>query len=247
MLMIYNDGKHKVAVFRELTPKGAVQTNQLTIVHGEEALLADPGGRVVFSKLMSEISVIAPATKIKYIFYTHQDPDVMGAAASWYTALPNAKILLPEIWARFIPHLFPPDTNITERLMPIPDNGTEIQLSDCTLKLIPAHFLHSPGNFSLYDPCSKTLFSGDIFASLLPPGTDYDTAPDIDQHIQYMETFHKRYMASNKALKAWVAKVKNLDIETIIPQHGAIIKSKPHIEKALQWLENLQAGIDLLY
>jgi Uncharacterized flavoproteins len=62
-----------------------------------------------------------------------------------------------------------------------------------------------------------------------------------------MEPFHKRYMASSKALKAWVAKVKNLDIETIIPQHGAIIKSKPHIEKALQWLENLQAGIDLLY
>ena len=156
---------------------------------------------------MSEISIIAPATKIKYIFYIHKDPDVMGAA-SWYTALPSAKILLPEVWTRFIPYFFPPDVNLNERITPIPDKDMELQLEDCASKFIPAHFLHSVGNFSLYDPCSKTFFSGDIFASLLPPDKNYDIVQDIDQHLQYMEPFHRRYMASHKALKTWVSKVK---------------------------------------
>ncbi|ABL78341.1 oxygen-binding di-iron domain-containing protein [Thermofilum pendens] len=247
MILLYTSENHRVAVFRELTPKGQVQTNQFIIVDGDEALLADTSGRAVFAKLLSQVSVLAPPTKVKYLFYTHQDPDVIGAAASWYTALPNAKIVLPELWVRFLPHVFPPDVNIENRVVPVGDSGAELQLGNCTLKLIPAHFLHSPGNFSLYDPCSKILYSGDVLASLLPPDKDYDFAPSFEEHVKYMEPFHKRYMASGKALKAWVSRVKALDVETIVPQHGAILKSKEVVQKALAWLENLEAGVDLLY
>jgi len=246
MITLYSDEKHKVVVFRGFTPRGHVQTNQIVIADSGEGLLADPAGRVVFSKLVSEVSLVVPAPKVKYLFFSHQDPDIVGAAASWYTALPNAKIVLPELWARFVPHLFPAEANPTERFHLVPDEGAELRLGDCSLKLVPAHFLHSPGNFQIYDPCSRILYSGDLFASLMPEGQEYDFVSDLQAHIQYMEPFHKRYMAGSKAIQAWLSRVKALDIDIIVPQHGAIIKGRDNVEKALKWLEQLKCGLDLL-
>lgn len=73
------------------------------------------------------------------------------------------------------------------------------------MKAIPAHFLHSVGNFQLYDPVSKILFSGDMGASLVD-----DAAPvsDFAAHIQYMDGFHRRYMAANKICRLWARMVR---------------------------------------
>lgn len=246
MLNLYSKEGHVVAVFKELTPTGHVQANQFLIVDSGEGLLADPSGRVVFSKLLSEISIVLPAPKIRYLFFSHQDPDVIGAASSWYTALPNAKIVLPEVWSRFLPHVFPPETNPVGRFHLIPDDGAELSLGKCPLKVIPAHFLHSPGNIQIYDPCSKILFSGDLFASIFPNDDGYDFVGDFQSHIKYMEPFHKRYMAGNKAIRSWLQRINGLEIEIIVPQHGAIIKGKENVEKAIKWLEDLKCGLDLL-
>jgi len=122
--------------------------------------------------------------------------------------------------------------------------GTRITLGgDCELLIIPAHFLHSPGNFQVYDPVSKILFSGDLGASL---GQDYFFVEDFDSHIRYMEGFHRRYMASGKVLKLWARMVRGLDIESIAPQHGAVFRGREMVKRFLDWVENLECGVDLL-
>jgi len=40
-------------------------------------------------------------------------------------------------------------------------------LGNAIIKVIPAHFMHSEGNFQFYDPVSKILFSGDMGASIV--------------------------------------------------------------------------------
>jgi hypothetical protein len=52
-------------------------------------------------------------------------------------------------------------------------------------------------------------------------------------------------MASNKVLKLWANMVRQLDIEMIVPQHGAIFKGKEMVERFINWIENLQVGVDL--
>ncbi len=135
---------------------------------------------------------------------------------------------------------------LKKRIIPVENEGMEIQLGDTVLKLIPSHFLHSPGNFSLYDPVSKILFSGDVGASLIPPEQDYDFVENFEEHVKYIEEFHKRYMASSKACKAWVERVRGLDVEAIVPQHGAIMKGREIVDAFLEWLYNLECGVDLL-
>jgi len=239
---IYDTPEHKVIFFEELTPASAVQSNQVLIIHKGEGMLLDPGGHKVFSKLLSDISVYIPPSQIKYIFLSHEDPDIVAAINGWLMTT-KAQAYISKLWIRFVPH-FGLDSQLEDRLIPIDDGGTRIILGgDCELLILPAHFMHAPGNFQVYDPCSKILFSGDLGASL---GQDYFFVENFDEHIKYMEGFHKKYMASNKVLKFWANMVRQLDIEMIVPQHGAIFKGKEMVERFINWIENLQVGVDLM-
>ena len=73
-----------------------------------------------------------------------------------------------------------------------------------------------------------------------------DGAQAFAAHVPHMEGFHRRYMASNRALRAWARMVRGLDIETIAPQHGAMLRGRPVVEAFLGWCEGLACGIDLL-
>jgi flavorubredoxin len=60
-----------------------------------------------------------------------------------------------------------------------------------------------------------------------------------------MSGFHKRYMVSNKVCRLWANMVRQMDIEMMVPQHGRYFVGKEAIHAFLDWIENLQCGIDL--
>jgi flavorubredoxin len=133
-----------------------------------------------------------------------------------------------------------------KRLVSIPDEGMALQVGNSVLVAIPAHYLHSEGNFQFYDPTSRILFSGDLAASF---GEDGDvSAPVVDfaAHIPSMVSFHRRFMGSNKILRLWANMVRELDLEWVVPQHGRPFRGKEVIAELLEWLENLECGIDLV-
>ena len=132
---------------------------------------------------------------------------------------------------------------VSHRLKPIPDEGTVLRLGGARLVILPAHFLHSEGNFQVYDPASKILYSGDLGASL---GQDYQEVADFDAHVRYMEAFHRRYMVSGRVLQAWAAMVRTLDIEIIAPQHGALFRGREMVGRFVDWCARLECGIDLM-
>ena len=61
-----------------------------------------------------------------------------------------------------------------------------------------------------------------------------------------MEGFHRRYIASGKTLKLWAKMVRQLDIETIAPQHGAMLVGKEHVARFIDWLDGLSCGVDIM-
>jgi len=125
----------------------------------------------------------------------------------------------------------------------IPDQGMILNLGGAVIKALPAHFLHSVGNFHFYDTVSKILFSGDMGASLVD-AEDCKPVENFAQHVPSMLGFHRRYMVSNKVCRLWVNMVRQLDVEMIVPQHGAPFKGKEIIGQFLHWVEQLECGID---
>lgn len=164
-----------------------------------------------------------------------------GSIAEWSIAT-NAKLVISKLWQRFMGHYGLMDIS---RMVVLEDKGAKINFGDDFLQFIPAHFLHSPGNFSLYDSRSKIIFSGDIGAAIVPLSEVYKEVNDFEKHKEFLEAFHTRYMAGNSFVKKWIARVEKLDIDLIAPQHGAVFKGDD-VKSFLEWFKELKCGGDIL-
>ncbi len=202
-------------------------------------MILDPGGHKIYAKVLGATMSQLGRAKLETIFLSHQDPDIVAAINGWLMTT-DAKAYVSQLWARFVPH-FGLDRLVESRLLPIPDGGMRHQLGGAELVFLPAHFLHSAGNIQVYDPISKILYSGDLGASI---GPEYVEVADFDAHVESMLGFHRRYMASSRAMRAWARMVRTLDVEIIAPQHGALFRGKPMVERFIAWCEELSCGID---
>ncbi|MCQ4345415.1 MAG: MBL fold metallo-hydrolase [Sulfolobaceae archaeon] len=222
--------------------KGII-TNQYLLTVKDKGVILDPGGPLVFERVYTTMQKFINPEDVEYIFLSHEDPDILSGLSLWLTYCPNAKILVSDLWDRFLPHV---GVDIKMNVIRIPLQGMRINLNGDDLRIVPAHFLHSPGNFHLYDPITKVYFSGDLGAAVYPKGTWYITVDDFDEHKKYMEGFHRVYMANKKAIELWLKQIQGLDIRIIAPQHGAVFEGE-NAKKFIDWIKSLdKVGIDYL-
>ncbi|MFW1857345.1 MBL fold metallo-hydrolase [Acinetobacter defluvii] len=247
--VLFDNGVHKCIVFTSLVKGEGIQANQFLIINGAEGAIIDPGGDLTYTPLTMELFKYIRLENIKYVFGSHQDPDIITSMPRWLMHT-KAQIVASKLWARFLPHLNSAFTSNKmegewfDRLIELPDEGMSLRLGNSELYSIPAHFLHSVGNFQFYDPISKVLFSGDLGASIV--GNPEEPVKNMQAHLASMRGFHQRYMCSNKILRYWVDMVKDMDIEMIVPQHGAPFVGREIIDQFLDWLWDLPCGVDLM-
>ena len=217
-------------------PEKVIDTNQYMVISGERAILLDPGGIELFAPMLASVLHHAPVEQITDLFASHQDPDIISSLGLWDKTLPKATLHAPWLWESFIRH-FGMDS-ITYNALP--DEGGVIDVGDAKLQAVPAHYLHSSGNFHIYDPSTRVLMSGDIGAAM-----ESADAPlyvdDFETHIPKMEGFHKRWMPSNRAKNDWIKRVRKLDIDIMAPQHGRLFTGE-NVTKFLDWFEALEVG-----
>jgi flavorubredoxin len=236
---IYENGNHKWAVVARDPdkPNYLIDTNEYLVINGTEMLLADPGGMEIFSSVFSAISAEIDPANIRYLFASHQDPDIISSLALWLDFNPELKCYLSCLWDSFVPHF----GGTEETFIAIPDEGMNIALGNLVLEAVPAHYLHSSGNFNLYDATAKILFSGDVGAALLPPDEDSLFVENFDRHIRHAKGFHRRWMGSNAAKLNWCERVSRLDIDMLCPQHGAIYRGAD-VKRFINWFAELEVG-----
>lgn len=244
--ILFENDVHKVITFTDLVKGEGIQSNQMAIIREGHSAIFDPGGDLTYMPLSMAITKHVKIKDIDYVIATHQDPDIVSSLDKWLM-YSESKIVVSKLWERFIPHLVPGymKESAEGRIMAVPDAGMDIPLASSVIKAIPAHFLHSVGNFHFYDPISKILFSGDVGASLVDCEPERSVA-DFEKHIPTMKGFHQRYMVSNKVCRLWVNMIRQLDVEMIIPQHGRPFMGKEMVNNFLDWFENLKCGIDLV-
>ena len=242
--VLYDDGTHKCVMFAfddESHEDSFLSVNQYLIVQNGVGVLVDPGSEAIFNELYDAVSKYVKIENIKFIFFSHQDPDVSGSIAQWAIST-KAKFIISSLWVRFMSHYGFMEMS---RVMSLSDHGAKLKFGSDYLKFVPAHFLHSPGNFSLYDSKSKIVFSGDIGAAVVNAPVDYKHVENFEEHIDNLYGFHKRYMGSNKLCRAWVRHIEKLDVDIIAPQHGLVFEGE-QTTLFFDWLKELQCGSDLM-
>ncbi|MCO4756963.1 MAG: MBL fold metallo-hydrolase [Oceanospirillaceae bacterium] len=236
---LYEGDSHRWLMFGRdpNKPEKIIDTNQYMVITEDNALLMDPGGIELFSAMLTTVIKQVPVDKITHIFASHQDPDIISSLGLWDQALQDATLHSPWIWESFIRHFGMQNINFSA----IADEGGSLTLDDVKLVFIPAHYLHSSGNFNVFDPQTGILMSGDIGAAI-----EADDAPmfvdDFESHIPRMKLFHQRWMPSNEAKNDWVERVRKLDVKMLCPQHGRIFKGDD-VSRFLDWFEDLEVGL----
>lgn len=242
--VLYSKKDHLFVLLNISEPgeENGIPSNQYLIVNKGKGILLDPGGFGVMPQVLHHMMKYIGSEDIVGIILSHQDPDIVGGLSSWME-ITQARIYVSKIWLRFLPHYGIKDMY---RFEGIEDDGSELALNDVILKLLPAHYLHSPGQLNVYDPISKILFTGDIGAAEYQ-GEDFSEifVDNFSQHQRHIEYFHRRYMASNRALRYWLKTIKPYDIDIIAPQHGYLYR-KDAKDGLLNWFKTLECGSDLL-
>lgn len=238
---IYSEGDHRWLAFGQDPdrPDNIVDTNQYVVEAGGDAVLIDPGGIEIFPAMLGALSAKLPIDSIRHIMLSHQDPDIGSSLPLWREVCrDDVQIHISWLWTSFVSHF---DGEAT--LTPVPDPGGEIRLSKTlSLEIVPAHFLHSPGNFHLFDPRAGILFSADVAASLVPRGVRGGLfVEDFSAHIPYMEPWHRRAMGSERARDAWLSRVARLDIRILAPQHGLLLRGDD-VKRFYDWFGTLRIG-----
>ncbi len=237
--VLYDDGNIQWVVFgRDSSkPDSIIDTNEYLVQCQDETILIDPGGVEIFPNVLTAVSEHVELNTIKAFLCSHQDPDIMSSLPLWMALTPDAKIYLSWLWEGFVSHF---GNEFSSNFVQIPDEGLQLTLGQSSFQLVPAHHLHSAGNFHLFDPCSGILFTGDVGAALLP--VDHGMfVEDFEAHTQFMEKFHLRWMPSNSAKDIWLNRVRKLGVKMICPQHGAIFKGE-NVEKFFDWFDDLELG-----
>ena len=241
--IIYRSGEHQwIALARDPEkPNYLIDTNEYLITDGTTALLTDPGGSEIFSMVFTAICDAYDPAKIGALFASHQDPDIISSLSLWLDFNPDLKCYLSRLWSTFVPHFGGTDETFIE----IPDEGFNIPVGSLNLQAVPAHYLHSSGNFHLYDEKARLFFSGDIGAAMLPLDMNDLFVKDFSRHIEYAKHFHQRWMGSTQAKRVWCERVSKLKIDMLCPQHGAIYQGAD-VERFINWFDELPVGTGLL-
>ncbi|MCF6203706.1 MAG: MBL fold metallo-hydrolase [Methylococcaceae bacterium] len=237
--VLYSNNDHLLVILNISEPgeENGIPSNQYLILNKVKGILMYPGGFGVMPQVLHQLMKYLEPKDLVGIVLSHQDPDIVGRLSSWME-MTEAKI-----WLRFLPHY---DIKDMHRFVGIADDGDDLVLNDVTLKFLPAHFLHSPGQLNVYDPLSKIMFTSDIGAAEYQ-GDDFSNifVDDFSKHQNLIECFHRRYMSLNRALRYWLKTIKPYEIDIIAPQYGYLYKGEA---KAgfLRWLETLKCGSDFL-
>ncbi len=238
-VLLIDKGQHKIYWVGTTTTK-AFRSNIYLIKDRNEGIIIDCGSRAEFKETIARIKQVIPLSYIKKIFANHQDPDVTAAMVDWLDINPNIEIIASPNTNTLIQHYMA--NGIKYNYYNTESNPTLTLDSGAILEFIPSPFMHSPGAVAIYDVSTKTLFSGDIWATI---SLEWKLIleDDFNEHQEYMDYFHKSYISSNKAVRNFLINFKDREVQHIMPQHGSVMIGE-NVKNAFHYLKHLKCGLD---
>lgn len=237
--VIYQNGLHQwIAVTHNPDrPDYLGSTNEYLITDGTTAILTYPGGSEICSIAYAAIAKKLNPTEMGMQFTSQQLPDMTSSRTLALNFNQELKCHLNCLWTSFVPNF----CGTEELFIDTSDENFPIALDKLNLQIVPVHYLHSFGNFHLYDEAARLFFSGGIGAAILPKESNGLFVKNFDRHIRYAEDFYRRWMWWPKAKRLWCERVAAMEIDMLCPQHGSIYQGAD-VERFINWFSELQVG-----
>ena len=164
-----------------------------------------------------------------YLVVSHLEPDHAGSIKEFADKYPEAKIVASTKAIAMLPQFFE-IADLTDRAVAVKE-GEELSLGSHTLQFFMAPMVHWPEVMVEYEKSEKILFSADGFGKFGALDADEDWTCEARR---YYFNIVGKYGAQVQAL---LKKAATLDIQTICPLHGPILKEDLgyYIGKYMTW------------
>lgn len=188
-------------------------------INAQKKAIVETSKEKFWDVYLNKIKQVCALEEIEYIIVNHTEPDHSGNIANLLKIAPNAKVVASGNAIRYLKDLIDFDfPNI------IVKDGDTLSLGDKTLRFIGAPNLHWPDSMFTYLQDENILFTCDAF------GAHYCDAEMFDDKVSNYDDAFKYYFdvilkPFSKFLLKAVEKIKCIDIKTICPGHGPILRS----------------------
>ena len=166
---------------------------------------------------------------VDYLVISHLEPDHASNVKALADAYPDAKLVLSVKAKAMLPQFFDIE-NLEERAIAVKEGDT-LELGAHKLTFVMAPMVHWPEVMVEYESTEKILFSADGFGKFVALSADEDWTCEARR---YYFNIVGKYGAPVQTL---LKKAAGLDIQTICPLHGPILKENLgyYIDKYNTW------------
>ncbi len=196
-----------------IVPNG-VSYNSYVILDDKTAVMDTVDARKTeewLTNLDTELSGRTP----DYLVISHLEPDHSGSIMAVLEKYPEMKVVSNAKVFQMLPQFF--EVDIENRKVQVAEGDT-LELGSHVLTFVMAPMVHWPEVMVEYESSEKVLFSADAFGKFGALDTDEDWACEARR---YYFNIVGKYGAQAAAL---LKKAAGLDIQTICPLHGPILK-----------------------
>ena len=206
---------HRIDLFegQYVVPNG-MSYNSYAILDEKIAIL-DSVDQNFTQEWLDNVNAALDGRQPDYLIVQHMEPDHSANIHNFLTAYPNAMVVSSAKAFMMMKNFF--GTDYADRRIVV-NEGDTLSLGKHTLTFITAPMVHWPEVIMTYDACDKVLFSGDAFGKFGALDVEEDWACEARRY--YTGIVGKFGMPVQTLLK----KAAKLDIQTICPLHGPVLK-----------------------
>lgn len=218
----------RLALFENVYPIPRGVSYNAYLIQDEKTALLDTVDQAIAERFFENLEHALQGKPLNYVIVNHMEPDhaaTLGTVLSRYpeaTVIGNAKTL------PMIKQFFPME--VEGRFQAVKEGDT-LSLGRHELTFVMAPLVHWPEVMMTYDSTDKVLFSADAFGKF--GALDVEEDWDCEARRYYIGIVGKYGAQVQNVLK----KAAGLDIQTICPLHGPVLKDNlaHYIEKYNIW------------
>ena len=206
---------HKIDLFegQYVVPNG-ISYNSYAIID-EKIAIMDTVDVNFLDEWMANIEKALDGKAPDYLVVLHMEPDHSANIFNFAKAYPNAKIVSSALAFEMMKNFF--GTDFADNRIVV-DEGSTLNLGEHTLAFVKAPMVHWPEVIMAYEVKEKILFPADGFGKFGALDVEEDWA---DEARRYFIGIVGKY---GMPVQAVLKKAAALDIQTICPLHGPVLK-----------------------
>ncbi len=185
------------------------------LIEGDKLAVMDTVDAAYTHQWLDNLAAALGGRKPDYLVVQHMEPDHSANIFAFARTYPDATIVSSAKAFAMMQNFF--GTDFADRRLVVGE-GSTLDLGGRTLTFVTAPMVHWPEVIVTYDSKDKVLFSADGFGKFGTPDTD---EPWADEARRYFIGIVGKYGAQVQAL---LKKAAALDIATICPLHGPVLR-----------------------